>query len=661
MFSYFAALASAEERLASPPAAVCVAELRPSTDSDSTASGSATLRIAPDQNSAILSFQHANLSSAPTTIHVDGVRAGHGRAILFDVAAAKPQPDGTYIWTFAATESSSVEETIAAIKSGRTSLNIETEKYPAGEIRGVFRLSRAAQTSAAPTPPPSLPGGTPTTQDGARLLSQSTFGATEVLIAHVQKVGVDAFLREQMQIPASSHLKFVDEVNEPRKNMDTTMSAWWTHAIAGPDQLRQRVAFALSEIFVVSVRTDALNTRLFAIANYMDVLVNDAFSNYRQLLEDVTLNPAMGAYLNMLHNGKADPAKGTHPNENYAREILQLFSIGLYRLNLDGSLKLDAKGAPIPAYDQRAVMGLAAAFTGWHYAQPKPTRWKGVRPDYRRPMVAVPKQHDRSAKTILDGVVLSANQTPEQDLKQALDTIFKHPNVAPFISRQLIQRLVTSNPSPGYIYRVASVFKNNGRGVRGDLAAVVRAILTDYEARAAGANTETTGKMREPVLRLTNLLRAFRASTPSGRFAINQPGPLGQVPMHSPTVFNFFSPDYQAPGAIAESGLTSPEFQITTETTAVTAANYLYRAIFEHIGAPGHFISLGLTKEETLADDPEKLVERLDLLLTSGSMSAEMRKILVRAIEKIPASQRIARAKTAIYLVITSPEFVVEK
>ncbi len=656
---------SAAHESGAESASICVAALRPSNDSASKASGSAMLRIAPDEKSAVLSFQRSNLSSPETAIHIDGAAAigdrGEARTILFDVAAAKPEPNGTYTWTFTANESNTVGEIVAAIKAGRTCLTIETETNPAGEISGFFRLSRAAQTSAAPTPPPPLASGTPSAADAARLLSQSTFGPTEELIRHVQKAGIARFLREQMETPTSSHLKFVDSSDLEPKSMRKTMSAWWTHAISAPDQLRQRVAFALSEIFVISVRTDALNTRPFAVANYVDVLANNAFANYRQLLEDVTLNPAMGGYLNMLHNDKGDPAKGRHPNENYAREVMQLFSIGLYRLNTDGSLKLDAKGFPIPAYDQRAVMGLAAVFTGWHFAQPNPPRWKGVPIDYRHPMRSVPSHHDTNAKTILDGVVLRANQTPEQDLKQALDVIFKHPNVGPFISRQLIQRLVTSNPSPAYLYRVASIFNNNGRGVRGDLAAVIRAILTDYEARGNAPRPEAEGHVREPVIRVTNLLRAFHASTPSGKFAIGQPGSIGQEPLHSPTVFNFFSPDYQPPGAIADSGLSSPEFQITTETTAVTSANFLQRAIFERIGPPENPISLDLTKEQALAEDPARLIDHLDLLLLSEAMSSEMRRILMTAIEKIPADDRAARAKTAIYLVINSPEFVVEK
>nr|MBA3573103.1 DUF1800 family protein [Pyrinomonadaceae bacterium] len=348
-----------------------------------------------------------------------------------------------------------------------------------------------------------------------------------------------------------------------------TRDAWWTHAIAGPDQLRQRVAFALHEILVVSINSAGLGGRPYALPTYYDVLVRNAFGNYRQLLEEITLNPAMGAYLNMLQSQKAD-ARGRLPNENYPRELLQLFSIGLYNLNLDGSLTLGSDGSPIATYQQDVILGMSAALTGWTYGQTgTPVFYPGVaRQDWRAPMVNIASYHDTNAKQILSGVALPAGQTAEQDLRTTLDTVFAHPNVGPFISRQLIQRLVTSNPSPGYVYRVASVFNNNGQGVRGDLKAVIRAILVDYDARGEARTSQGAGKQREPVLRVTNLLRAFKASSPSGRFSMrNAYASLAQEAMFSPTVFNFFTPDYQRPGAIAAAGLKSPEFEITTETT----------------------------------------------------------------------------------------------
>jgi uncharacterized protein (DUF1800 family) len=333
----------------------------------------------------------------------------------------------------------------------------------------------------------------------------------------------------------------------------------------------------------------------------------------------------------------------------------------LYRLNLDGSLTLNSSGFPIATYNQDAVLGLAAALTGWNYAQAGTPSWFGATPDFRDPMMPVPTHHETAAKTILDGVVLPANQTPEQDLKQALDTIFDHPNVGPFFCRQLIQRLVTSNPSPGYVYRVASVFNDNGNGVRGDLRAVIRAILMDYDARGAENTTQGAGHVREPVLRLTNLLRAFHASSTDGKFTLGSPSTLGEVPLHSPTVFNFFSPDYEAPGAIAQNGLASPELEITTETTAITLANYLRNAIYGFVGPSADPVRLNLTNEITLAADPAQLVNHLDAVLLASSMSPEMRTILTNAIGQIPSTNPTERAKTAIYLIINSPEFAVDK
>src|SRR5205814_6686605 len=342
------------------------------------------------------------------------------------------------------------------------------------------------------------------------------------------------FFSSQFAAPMASHLAYVDAAvaalpspspspsatpNQPTLTM--TNDAWWTNAISGQDQVRQRVAFALSETLVASLNSAGLANRPFALPTYYDVLVRDAFSNYRQLLEDITLNPAMGAYLNMLQNDKANPARGTLPNENYARELMQLFSIGLYNLNLDGSLTLSSSGFPISTYGQNEILGTAAVLTGWTFAQPGVAN-PVFRPpqNWRDPMINIATRHQTDAKNILNGVVIPANQTAAQDLKTTLDTIFNHPNVGPFICRQLIQRLVTSNPSPGYVYRVSSVFNDDGQGVRGDLKAVVRAILMDYDARVPLMTAQGLGHEREPVIRLTNLLRAFNASSPSGKFSV---------------------------------------------------------------------------------------------------------------------------------------------
>jgi len=662
-----------------PPSAdgstLYITELRPQGAATSQGSGTATPRLAADGKSATISYSYSNLTGPITGMHV---HAADG-TILFDIDAATPQPDGSLIWVFGQVGNFSATDILNMIKAGQTYVNIHTALYPSGEIRGFFGLSTGAQTAPVPSPPPALPAGTPTAAAAGRFLSQATFGATDGLIAQVQSQGYDAFLNAQFAAPMSSHLAFVDAAvaalpspsaspsatpNQPTLTM--TNDAWWTNAIAGQDQLRQRVAFALSETLVVSINSAGLANRPFALPAYYDVLVRDAFGNYRQLLEDITLNPAMGAYLNMLQNDKADASKGTLPNENYARELMQLFTIGLYNLNLDGSLTLSSSGFPIATYDQNAILGTAAVLTGWTYAQPgvaNPVFFPGpARLSWRDPMINLATHHQTDAKTILNGVVLPANQTAAQDLKTMLDTIFNHPNVGPFICRQLIQRLVTSNPSPGYVYRVASVFNDNGQGVRGDLKAVVRAILMDYDARVGFVSAQNAGHGREPVIRVTNLLRSFNATSPSGKYSVrNAYANLDEEAMHSPTVFNFFEPDYSAPGAIAAAGLKSPEFEITTDTTVILATNFLRTAIYGSFGPAGDRITLNLSGEQNLASDPAGLVDHLNSLLMSGGMSSSTRNILINAVTQIPASNTLERVRTAIYLVVNSPEFAVDK
>jgi uncharacterized protein (DUF1800 family) len=660
-----------------PPSAdgstLYVTELRPQGAATSQGSGTATLRLAADGKSAVIAYTYSNLTGPITGMHV---HAADG-SILFDIDSATPQADGTLIWVFVPVGNFSVADILNLIRTGQTYVNVHTALYPSGEIKGFFNLSTGAQTAPIPTPPPALPGGTPTAAAAGRFLSQATFGATDALIAQVQSQGYDAFLNAQFAVPMSSHLAFVDAAvaalpspspspsatpNQPTLTM--TNDAWWTRAISGQDQLRQRVAFALSEVLVVSLNSAGLSDRPYALPAYYDVLVRDAFGNYRQLLEDITLNPAMGAYLNMLQNDKANSSRGTLPNENYARELMQLFSIGLYDLNLDGSLTLSSSGFPIATYDQDAILGTAAVMTGWTYAQPgvgTPVFRPGTQ-DWRDPMINIASRHQTTAKTILNGVSLPADQSAAQDLKTALDTIFNHPNVGPFICRQLIQRLVTSNPSPGYVYRVVAVFNDNGQGVRGDLKAVVRAILMDYDARVGFLTAQNAGHEREPVLRVTNLLRAFNATSPSGKYSVrNAYASLNEEAMHSPTVFNFFEPDYSAPGAIAAAGLKSPEFEITTDTTVISAANYLRTAIYTGLGPSSDRITLNLTNELTRASDPAGLVDHLNSVLLAGGMSSNMRNIMINAVTQIPSNNPTERVRTAIYLVVNSPEFVVDK
>jgi uncharacterized protein (DUF1800 family) len=661
-----------------PPSAdgstLYLSQLRPQGAATSQGSGTATLRLAADGKSAVLAYSYSNLTGPITGMHV---HASDG-SILFDIDAATPQPDGTIIWVFVPVGNFSVADILNMIRAGQTYVNIHTAQYPSGEIKGFFNLSTGGQTAPVPSPPPALPAGTPTAAAAGRFLSQATFGATDALIAQVQSEGYDAFLNDQFAAPMSSHLSLVDAAvaalpspspspsatpNQPTLTM--TNDAWWTNAIAGQDQLRQRVAFALSETLVVSINSAGLGNAPFALPAYYDVLVRDAFGNYRQLLEDVTLNPAMGAYLNMLQNDKANASRGTLPNENYARELMQLFSIGLYDLNLDGSLTLSSTGFPIPTYGQNEILGTAAVLTGWTYAQPgvaNPVFRPGFPQDWRDPMINIPTRHQTTSKTILNDVVIPADQTAAQDLKITLDTIFNHPNVGPFICRQLIQRLVTSNPSPGYVYRVSSVFNDNGQGVRGDLKAVVRAILMDYDARVGFVTAQGAGHEREPVVRVTNLLRAFNATSPSGKYSVrNAYANLAEEAMHSPTVFNFFGPEYSAPGAIATAGLKSPEFEITTDTTVISTTNFLRSGIYTGLGPSGDRVTLSLAAEQTRASDPAGLVDHLNTVLRAGGMSSNMRTILINAVTQIPSSNTLERVRTAIYLVVNSPEFVVDK
>ena len=660
-----------------PPSAdgstLYITEMRPQGAATSQGSGTATLRLAADGKSAIIAYTYSNLTGPITGMHV---HAADG-TIIFDIDSATPQADGTLIWVFVPVGNFTVADILNLIKSGQTYVNVHTALYPNGEIKGFFNLSTGAQSAPIPTPPPALPGGTPTAAAAGRFLSQATFGATDALIAQVQNQGYDAFLNAQFAAPMSSHLAFVDAAvgalpspspspsatpNQPTLTM--TNDAWWTHAISGQDQLRQRVAFALSEVLVVSMNGTDLANRPYALPAYYDVLVRDAFGNYRQLLEDITLNPAMGSYLDMLQNDKANTAGTRLPNENYARELMQLFTIGLYDLNLDGSLTLSSSGFPIATYGQDAVLGTAAVMTGWTFAQPGVATpvFRPAIQDWRDPMINIASRHQTTAKTILNGVVLPSDQSAAQDLKTTLDTIFNHSNVGPFISRQLIQRLVTSNPSPGYIYRVASVFNNNGQGVRGDLKAVIRAILMDYDARVGFVTAQGAGHQREPVVRVTNLVRAFNGTSPSGKYSVrNAYANLAEEAMHSPTVFNFFGPDYAAPGAIAAAGLKSPEFEITTDSTVISAANYLRTAIYTGLGPSTDRITLSLAAEQTRATDPAGLVDHLNSVLLAGGMSSSMRNIIINAVTQIPATNTLERVRTAIYLVVNSPEFVVDK
>jgi uncharacterized protein (DUF1800 family) len=513
------------------------------------------------------------------------------------------------------------------------------------------------------------------TRDAARFLTQATFGLKSVAeIPALQARGYESWFAEQFALAAASQVQYVDERNAAGEKPaeERAYEAIWQQWLNEPGQLRARMAFALSEIFVISNVAPDLDT--YAMASYMDMLNRNAFGNYRQLLEDVTLHPAMGYYLNMIGSKKADAARGTHPNENYAREVMQLFSIGLYKLNPDGTRRLDAQGNALPTYDPPVVQAMAAAFSGWNFAgnnTADPDIFNPAKEDWQDPMVPWEMWHDTDPKTLFDGIALPAGQGARKDLKDALDALYNHPNVGPFLGRRLIQRFVTSNPSPAYIARVGGAFNDNGAGVRGDLKAVIRAVLLDPEARDVARTAQPSwGKQREPVIRFANYLRAFNATSPSGRNHIwyldSADEGLNQSPLLSPSVFNFFSPDYRQPGALAAAGLVAPEFQITTETSMVGALNFFGRLARDGAYGSGETrLTLDLAELSALAADPAALADRLSLLLLCGSMSESLRANLITTLAAMPVPKTGGalndRVKAALILIALSPEFAIQK
>jgi hypothetical protein len=499
--------------------------------------GSATLRLSADETQAILSYHYSGLSSPVTAKHIHADQyLNFPTQIIFDIDAATPQLDGTYVWNIAPASPLSSSDIVEIIKEGKAYLNVHTANYGGGEIRGNFTLANGSQNFVAPPPPPTLTDDHANYNAASRFLIQSTFGPSPSDIAAVQSMGYGAWISNQFSLPASHHLTNLYAIisADPTDPYDGNLvfNTWWKQAVTAPDQLRQRVAFALSEIMVVS-EAGVLDNNGRALCAYYDTLLDNSFGNVRDLLKAVTLSPTMGLYLDMRGNDKGDIAGGRHANENYAREIQQLFSIGLYRMWPDGSLVMDSQGDLVPTYDQSVIEGFAKVFTGWNYHQANqanghlPSNFAPAA-DYINPMVLVPTHHDLGTKQLLDNVVLpqawgsQADSTStnfdnysSQDLEQALDSIFYNQTVGPFICRQLIQRLVTSHPSREYLYRVVQKFNDNGSGVRGDLQAVIRAILLDYDARSSVMlSSPTYGKQREPVLRVTATARAFPPPAP---------------------------------------------------------------------------------------------------------------------------------------------------
>ena len=540
--------------------------------------------------------------------------------------------------------------------------------------------SSADSPTPAPTPPPASPSVDAT--DAARLLEQATFGVTASDVAHVQSVGVGAYISEQMAYPPSQYTGYSytphtapvgcigDGSNPPdasslcardKYSPFQVQRDFFMHALNNPDQLRQRVAFALSQIMVVSSVTIY---EAYGLADYQNILLNDALGNYRTLLQDVTLSPTMGRYLDMANSNQTNPQNGTVPNQNYAREVLQLFSIGLVELNPDGTLQLDASGAPIPTFDGATINGFAAVFTGWTYPPLPGATSQWTNPiNFDGTMVAFPDHHQPGTKALLNAYTVAANQTPEQDLANALDNIFNHPNVGPFISKQLIQHLVTSNPSPAYVARIAAVFANNGQGVRGDLSAVVRAILTDTEARGDAPATSAFGHLREPALFITSTLRSLGGRS-DGVLPRSASSALGEPVFTPETVFNFYPPSYQIPGTPT----LAPEFGIDNAATALARANFVNTVVMQGGAAADPTVSgssgtsINLTPLAGAASNTA-LIAQLNQTLMHGALSSAASNIILTAANSIAANSTdpLATARAATYLILTSAQYQVER
>lgn len=519
-----------------------------------------------------------------------------------------------------------------------------------------------------PTPAPA-PTPTPTpapisAAQASRFLQQATFGATRADITQVQSLGFDGWITDQMVRPRTSHWDWLVSngfaVSANVNNTNGFDNTVWRQIISEPGQLRQRVGMALSEMLVVSINGLNVSWRQFTAAAWLDTLLDNAFGNFRTLLERITFNPGMASFLTFLNNRRANPATGSMPDENYARELMQLFTIGLNRLNMDGTLQLSG-GQPIDTYTPQDVSQLARVFTGLSLDSNDNST-----PDrYRRPLIVNASNHESGASTFL-GATVPAGTDGVAAVGIALDTIFAHPNVPPFVSRQLIQRLVTSNPSAAYVGRVAAIFANNGAGVRGDLRAVVRAILLDPEARADTANGSASGKLREPVVRLANWARAFGATSSGGLWPIGDTSSstnrLAQSFGRAPSVFNFFRPGYTPPNtAIANASRVAPEFQITNEPSVVAYVNYMQGVIQNGIG---NDVRADYAPLIALAADSGALVDEVNLLLAAGQLSAATVAAIRAAVDSISATATNGptnRVYTAILLTMASPEYITQR
>jgi len=683
-----------------------VANLRPDeTVTGSTAYGQAVLRRAGNGLSGELRLEFSGLQSNQTSAEVFFSTTGTSGSTWLTLPSGQvPSLD----WDFQAEDGTAPLDVLAAIDAGNLWVKVRTEDLPDGEVIGRFVGTPAWENPVIPDEPPPAPLVPEGASEAARFLAQATFGATEEEAISLADSEFDTWITEQMNTSPTFHLPYYQDRRDELIARDGNdgyqrprSEGWWQVVLTAPDQLRQRMAFALSQIFVIS-QIGGLEGAHEGTTLYYDMLVRNAFGNYRDILEEVTLSPMMGSYLSMIRNRKPDEITGHEPDENYAREAMQLFSIGLNRMHLDGTLMLDEAGMPIPTYDQDDIVGLAHVFTGWgaHYDTANPPTWSGgtVAPpdiwflygrDELRPMSFNANYHDTEDRTIVGGTLIPGTSSGEERMQMALDALFNHPNVAPFIAKQLIQKFVTSNPSPDYVYRVASKFEDNGSGVRGDLGATLRAVLVDYEARHPEVRDSISyGKGTEPLLRMARMMRLLPPIPPKegegdDRFFLDTRYSMPeQAPLFSPSVFNFYEPRYSSPGTISASGLLSPEFQILSETTTIRQANLLFGYLFYGFWTPekrdeenNYFITSDLSRLVEILENPTRtdqeaqadLIEYLNQYLLFGNMSDALRTDLEGFFDELPSwydfspERQRERAAVAAYLVLTSPESFVQR
>ncbi|NHQ84509.1 DUF1800 domain-containing protein [Iodobacter sp. HSC-16F04] len=552
-----------------------------------------------------------------------------------------------------------------------------------------------SQDEPASAPAPVAVNKPQSDAEAARFLAQAGFGGRQAEINTLKEIGYEAWLTQQFKTaPLPSRWAYGNDLRikdlPAYQNWQALPNILWQSMLTGSDVLQQRMTLALSEIFVISYAGVDVpgSVKSLIMADFMDILQRNAFGNFYNLLREVTLSVAMGRMLGTLGNLKEDN-KGRRPDENYAREVMQLFTIGLYELNIDGSLKKDSKGLPVETYNLDTVSNLARVFTGWT----APLQFNVPNPDIeltRKPMTLQSANHSVLEKSFL-GVTIPAGTDGNESLKTALTTLFNHPNVGPFIGKQLIQRFVCSNPSPAYIARVAAAFNGNGTSGRGDMKNVISAILLDPEARQAPDGNVFAGKHREPMIRLVQLIRTLDYRSPDGAWRLGNttdPGwRLGQGPLGATSVFNFFRPGYAPPGSeLAKQGLVAPEMQIVSEISTIVQLNYWYNLLTApenstlrtYNDSNGNSVndkketglSLFLNEEKALAGQPSALVERFNLLFACGQLSAEVKSAIAASVSKLALSdpnpaklevQKQNRVIATLLMVLSNPEYLVLK